>query len=113
MRLRPPMERAPPSMSSHAADRDREPAPTPRPGVDLAGYRTTRELLRANPSEFKLDAPAAVVPGYLGVEIVPGPRRGQLYEGVGGVTLAEGPDRPALRDAAIVSADGQARRVLL
>jgi M6 family metalloprotease-like protein len=48
-----------------------EKAPAPRPTVDLAGYRSVADLVRADPKAFKLDAPAAAaVPGYLGVELL-------------------------------------------
>jgi M6 family metalloprotease-like protein len=45
-----------------------EVAPQPRPHVDLTGYRTAKDAIRANPKEFNSD-PAAAAPaaGYLGL----------------------------------------------
>jgi M6 family metalloprotease-like protein len=49
------------------ADRERLPAPTP--AIDLTGYRTTRDAVRADPKQFASDAKpaAAKKPGMLGL----------------------------------------------
>lgn len=44
-------------------------APTPRPAIDLKGYKTVAEAARANPKEFAPAKEAPGVPGYLGVVI--------------------------------------------
>ena len=45
-------------------------APAPRLHIDLAGYKTAREAIRANPKEFNLNAVTNAAPaGYLGVSV--------------------------------------------
>ena len=47
-----------------------ETAPPPRPGVDLTGYRTAKDAIRADKAKFK-EAATAVAPvaGFIGIEI--------------------------------------------
>jgi M6 family metalloprotease-like protein len=64
-------------------------APPPRPGIDLTGYKTVAEAIKANPKEFNLAAPTtnAAPAGYLGIVI--GDRNGKA------IVEAVAPDSPA------------------
>jgi M6 family metalloprotease-like protein len=72
-----------------AAARDKpEVAPPPRPAVDLTGYRTVKDAVRADPKQFNAaPAAAASAAGYLGV----------LVEDKGGTPVVEAvePESPA------------------
>jgi M6 family metalloprotease-like protein len=63
-------------------------APPPRPVIKLPGYKTAAEAIRANPKEFKTEAPTtAAAAGYLGVVV--GDKDGKP------VIEAVAPDSPA------------------
>src|SRR4051794_32504107 len=47
----------------------RETAPAPRKGIDLTGYRTVAEVIKADPKLVKPAAAAARPAGYLGVQV--------------------------------------------
>jgi len=52
-----------------AADKP-ETAPPPRQGIDLTGYRTTKDAIRADKAKFKeVTTNSPVVAGYIGIEI--------------------------------------------
>jgi M6 family metalloprotease-like protein len=69
---------------------DRESLPAPAATIDLTGYRTTKDALKADPTKFKLDATptTAKKPGFLGVSL------GSTATGVAVVDDVE-PDSPA------------------
>lgn len=76
------------SSALYAADRESLPAPAAT--IDLTGYRTTKDAVKADPAKFKLDASptAAKKPGFLGVSL------GSTPTGVAVVDEVE-PDSPA------------------
>jgi M6 family metalloprotease-like protein len=53
---------------SMAADSRREQAPAPKPRIELMGFRTAKEAIKADKAKFRFDAPATG-PGYLGVQL--------------------------------------------
>jgi M6 family metalloprotease-like protein len=69
---------------------DRESLPPPASTIDLSGYRTTKNAIKADPAKFKLDAGPASArkPGFLGVSF------GSTATGVAMVDEIE-PDSPA------------------
>lgn len=55
------------ALSLFAADRERLPAPSP--SVDLTGYQTTKDAIKADPKQFATAGTTARRPGFLGVSI--------------------------------------------